>query len=83
MQKKDPLATQVWKYYSKTKTQLPSHERMENLTWRMMAMNLKRQEREQARYVCHGDGVGVAGAQCESGGIMGNETMGDETMGNG
>lgn len=49
----------------------------------MMAMNLKRQEREQARYVCHGDGVGVAGAQCESGGIMGNETMGDETMGNG
>jgi GATA-binding protein len=51
MQKKDPLATQIWKLYSKTKTQLPNQERMENLTWRMMAMNLKRREREQARYV--------------------------------
>ena len=49
MQKKDPLATQIWKLYSKTKTQLPNQERMENLTWRMMAMNLKRKEREQAR----------------------------------
>ena len=50
MQKQDPLATQIWKLYSKTKTQLPNQERMENLTWRMMAMNLKRKEREQARY---------------------------------
>lgn len=49
MQKQDPLATQIWKLYSKTKTQLPNQERMENLTWRMMAMNLKRKEREQAR----------------------------------
>lgn len=51
MQKKDPLGTQIWKLYSKTKTQLPNQERMENLTWRMMAMNLKRKEREQARYM--------------------------------
>ncbi len=51
MQKQDPLATQIWKLYSKTKTQLPNQERMENLTWRMMAMSLKRKEREQARYV--------------------------------
>lgn len=51
MQKKDPLATQIWKLYSKTKTQLPNQERMENLTWRMMAMSLKRKEREQARWV--------------------------------
>lgn len=49
MQKKDPLATQIWKLYSKTKTQLPNQERMENLTWRMMAMSLKRKEREQAK----------------------------------
>lgn len=53
MQKKDPLATQIWKLYSKTKSQLPNQERMENLTWRMMAMSLKRKEREQARYVKH------------------------------
>ena len=51
MQRNDPLGTQIWKLYSKTKTQLPNQERMENLTWRMMAMNLKRKEREQARYV--------------------------------
>jgi GATA-binding protein len=53
MQKKDPLATQIWKLYSKTKKQLPNQERMENLTWRMMAMSLRkrRQEEEAARYV--------------------------------
>lgn len=47
MQRKDPLATQVWKLYSKAKTQLPNAERMENLTWRMMAMNLRRMELER------------------------------------
>ncbi|KAJ9212692.1 transcriptional regulator family: GATA type zinc finger [Paecilomyces variotii] len=46
MQKKDPLATQIWKLYTRTKTQLPNQERMENLTWRMMAMSLRRKERE-------------------------------------
>jgi GATA-binding protein len=52
MQKKDPLATQIWRLYTKTRTQLPNQQRMENLTWRMMGMNLKkRKEREQARYV--------------------------------
>lgn len=47
MQRKDPLAAQIWKLYTRTKSQLPNAERMENLTWRMMAMNLKRKEREQ------------------------------------
>lgn len=50
MQRKDPLATQVWKLYSKAKSQLPNAERMENLTWRMMAMNLKRMELERRGY---------------------------------
>lgn len=51
MQKKDPLATQIWRLYSKTKNQLPNQERMENLTWRMMAMSLrKRRQEEAARY---------------------------------
>jgi GATA-binding protein len=56
MQKKDPLATQIWRLYSKTKKQLPNQERMENLTWRMMAMSLrKRKQEDAARYVslCH------------------------------
>jgi GATA-binding protein len=47
MQKKDPLATQVWKLYSKARSQLPNAERMENLTWRMMSMNLRRLELER------------------------------------
>ncbi|KAJ5683671.1 Nitrogen regulatory protein nrfA [Penicillium maclennaniae] len=47
LQKQDPLAAQIWKLYTRTKSQLPNQERMENLTWRMMAMNLKRKEREQ------------------------------------
>lgn len=52
MQKKDPLATQIWRLYSKTKKQLPNQERMENLTWRMMAMSLRKrkQQEEAARY---------------------------------
>lgn len=55
LQKQDPLAAQIWRLYTRTKSQLPNQERMENLTWRMMAMSLKRKEREQlaqqARYV--------------------------------
>jgi GATA-binding protein len=55
MQKKDPLATQIWRLYSKTKKQLPNQERMENLTWRMMAMSLRRHKQEHAaRYVAPG-----------------------------
>ncbi|KAL4904731.1 hypothetical protein BDW74DRAFT_154484 [Aspergillus multicolor] len=49
MQKRDPLATQIWKLYSRTKAQLPNQERMENLTWRMMALSLRRQEKERAQ----------------------------------
>ncbi|PSR88547.1 hypothetical protein BD289DRAFT_452701 [Coniella lustricola] len=39
----DPLATQVWRFFAKTKQSLPNHERMENLTWRMMHTTLKKQ----------------------------------------
>jgi hypothetical protein len=47
----DPLATQVWKMYAKTKATLPHAHRMENLTWRMMAMALrkKRAQEEKAK----------------------------------
>jgi GATA-binding protein len=50
-QKEDPLATQVWRFFSQTKQMLPNQERMENLTWRMMHLNLRkrRQEEELAR----------------------------------
>jgi len=47
MQKNDPLGTQMWKLYHKTKGQLPNSERLENLTWRMMSMKLRRRELEE------------------------------------
>ncbi|KAI5804914.1 major nitrogen regulator element [Geopyxis carbonaria] len=48
MQKKDPLATQVWKLYSKQKGTLPNAERMENLTWRMMALTMRKERAAKA-----------------------------------
>ncbi|ORY67385.1 uncharacterized protein BCR38DRAFT_156674 [Pseudomassariella vexata] len=46
MQQNDPLATQVWRFFSKTKQSLPSQERMENLTWRMMHTKLRTQRQK-------------------------------------
>ncbi|PPQ98627.1 hypothetical protein CVT24_003960 [Panaeolus cyanescens] len=45
--KEDPLATQVWKMYARTKVSLPHAQRMENLTWRMMALALKKKKDEE------------------------------------
>ena len=47
--KEDPLATQVWKMYAKQKATLPHGQRMENLTWRMMALALKKKKEDEAR----------------------------------
>ncbi|KAI0113862.1 hypothetical protein F4776DRAFT_656738 [Hypoxylon sp. NC0597] len=50
MQESDPLATQVWRFFRNTKHNLPSQERMENLTWRMMHLSLRRRKQaEEAR----------------------------------
>ncbi|KAL9074168.1 MAG: hypothetical protein Q9157_004482 [Trypethelium eluteriae] len=49
MQKEDPLATQIWRLYSRTRSQLPNRERMENLTWRMMAMQLKKTRNQEPK----------------------------------
>lgn len=51
MQRKDPLGTQIWRLFSRTKAQLPNSERMENLTWRMMSMNLRRKQLERQEWV--------------------------------
>jgi len=53
LQKKDPLGIQIWRLYSKTKNSLPNQERMGNLSWRMMSMNLKKQQEEHTRLVPH------------------------------
>lgn len=42
--KNDPLAAQVWKAYAKAREALPNGQRMENLTWRMMHLTLKKRE---------------------------------------
>ncbi|TWU76989.1 hypothetical protein ED733_007441 [Metarhizium rileyi] len=42
----DPLAAQVWKFFSRTKQQLPNQQRLENLTWRMMALSMRKQRQE-------------------------------------
>jgi hypothetical protein len=41
---KDPLAAAMWRLYRSSATFLPESVRMENMTWRMMAMTLKRKE---------------------------------------
>ncbi|KAI9486926.1 MAG: hypothetical protein EXX96DRAFT_604972 [Benjaminiella poitrasii] len=49
---KDPLASQVWRMYTKAKDTLPNSSRMENLTWRMMAMTLltkKKKEKNECK----------------------------------
>ena len=46
--KKDPLATQVWKAYARAKETLPNGHRMENLTWRLMHLTLKKKEEKAA-----------------------------------
>ncbi|EPQ57047.1 hypothetical protein GLOTRDRAFT_120407 [Gloeophyllum trabeum ATCC 11539] len=49
MARQDPLATQVWKMYAKQKATMPHAQRMENLTWRMMALALKKKKEDEAR----------------------------------
>ncbi|KAF4434995.1 nitrogen regulatory protein areA [Fusarium austroafricanum] len=49
MQQDDPLATQVWKFFARTKQQLPSKHRMENLTWRMMALQMRTHKEQQQK----------------------------------
>ncbi|KAF9089407.1 hypothetical protein BGX29_012063, partial [Mortierella sp. GBA35] len=44
--KEDPLASQVWKLYSKAKDSLDG-QRMENMTWRMMSLSLHKKDTSQ------------------------------------
>jgi GATA-binding protein len=51
MAKQDPLVTQVWKMYARTKATQPHAHRMENITWRMMALALQKKKREDKRNI--------------------------------
>jgi hypothetical protein len=44
MVEQDPLATRMWRLYRSSTTFLPDSVRLENMTWRMMAMTLRRKE---------------------------------------
>lgn len=46
--KEDPLATQIWRMYAKQRDQLPNAARMENLTWRLMSLTLRKQRNRTA-----------------------------------
>ena len=54
LQKEDPLAIQMWRLWARTKANLPHAQRMENLTWRMVGMALRRkiqlEEQMQAQH---------------------------------
>ena len=48
LSRKDPIAAQVWRMFNKAKNTLPNGARMENLTWRLMSMTLKKRKEETA-----------------------------------
>ncbi|SCZ88686.1 BZ3500_MvSof-1268-A1-R1_Chr2-1g04571 [Microbotryum saponariae] len=48
LSRKDPIAAQVWRMFNKAKNTLPNGARMENLTWRLMSMTLKKRRQETA-----------------------------------
>lgn len=51
----DPIAAQVWRMYAKQKSELPNAARMENLTWRMMAMTMRKEaEAKRVSQSCNG-----------------------------
>jgi hypothetical protein len=50
----DPLFLEIWKFYSKTKSQLPCADRLENLSWRIMSMNLDKLKQQNQRCVSPG-----------------------------
>ncbi|GAA5820530.1 hypothetical protein JCM11251_003033 [Rhodosporidiobolus azoricus] len=48
---KDPIAAQVWRMFHKAKNTMPNGARMENLTWRLMSMTLRKRREDSASAV--------------------------------
>lgn len=64
LRRDDPLATQVWKFFKSTKQQLPNQQRMENLTWRMMALGMRNGgRRDHQEPLCPSHGARYDGRQ--------------------
>ncbi|GAA5925503.1 GATA-type transcription factor [Sporobolomyces koalae] len=58
LSQKDPIAAQVWRMFHKAKNTMPNGARMENLTWRLMSMTLRKRREESAN---SGSSSGVPG----------------------
>ncbi|KAL2758559.1 hypothetical protein ACRALDRAFT_2100768, partial [Sodiomyces alcalophilus JCM 7366] len=73
IRREDPLVTQMWKFFHRAKRTLPNLERMENLSWRFMAMNLRKtkmqQEEMASRAAAHQSTLRAAGAANTPSGI--------------
>ncbi|BGP16591.1 hypothetical protein JCM10213_000495 [Rhodosporidiobolus nylandii] len=48
LSRKDPIAAQVWRMFHKAKNTMPNGARMENLTWRLMSMTLRKRREDSA-----------------------------------
>ncbi|GAA5895246.1 hypothetical protein JCM8208_005947 [Rhodotorula glutinis] len=48
LSRKDPIAAQVWRMFHKAKNTMPNGARMENLTWRLVSMTLKKRREDSA-----------------------------------
>ncbi|GAA5899345.1 hypothetical protein JCM5296_007540 [Sporobolomyces johnsonii] len=55
LSKKDPIAAQVWRMFHKAKNTMPNGARMENLTWRLMSMTLRKRREESATSAGEGE----------------------------
>ncbi|KAI1110355.1 hypothetical protein F5Y14DRAFT_455090 [Nemania sp. NC0429] len=62
LQAEDPLHMQIWKFFNQTKQSLPRQERMSNLTWRLMHVNLQKWRKQQDQ---HGERIPVHGESCQ------------------
>ncbi|KAI1433540.1 hypothetical protein GGR50DRAFT_688210 [Xylaria sp. CBS 124048] len=60
-QAKDPLGIQIWRFFSNTKQSLPRQERMENLSWRMMHVNIQKLRKLQETGSKHDEHIPVHG----------------------
>jgi GATA-binding protein len=73
LSKKDPISAQVWRMFNKAKTTLPNGARMENLTWRLMSMTLKKRRQETAALEAEAAAAGLVGQSAPSPGTAAEE----------
>mgnify|MGYP001601923490 FL=1 len=82
LSKKDPIAAQVWRMFNKAKQTLPNGARMENLTWRLMSMTLKKRREETAAAEAEAMKVAMASREADAAAAaVGEELEGIEELG--